>query len=180
MVVVDVVLVAADFVVVAADFMLDVAAVAAEAAVAAVAAAAWAFSLAAVALVGAAVVSEAAAHRGASAAFADLRRALLGRRFGLTIPGERKLPPSSNAIHTKPPKRSIPNTEDRHYRLKIKEGVPVAGAAIVGDRVRNTRSALDLLAPCSSHSRWRHSERGHAISDQFMLAIVQHAYDAQA
>ena len=75
MVVVDVMVVmvaAADFM---ADFMVapsDVAAVAAEAAVAAVAAA---FLSAAVV----AVVSEAAACRGASAAFADSRRALLGK-----------------------------------------------------------------------------------------------------
>ena len=74
MVVVDVMVV----MVAAADFMADsmvapsdVAAVAAEAAVAAVAAA---FLSAAVV----AVVSEAAAYRGASAAFADSRRALLG------------------------------------------------------------------------------------------------------
>jgi len=72
MVVVDVV-VAGDFM---ADFMVapsDVAAVAAEAAVAAVAAP---FLSAAVV----AVVSEAAAYRGASAVFADPRRALLGHR----------------------------------------------------------------------------------------------------
>ena len=75
MVVVDVMVVmvaAADFM---ADVMVapsDVAAVAAEAAVAAVAAA---FLSAAVV----AVVSEAAACRGASAAFADSRRALLGK-----------------------------------------------------------------------------------------------------
>ena len=75
MVVVDVMVV----MVAAADFMADsmvapsdVAAVAAEAAVAAVAAAAF-LSAAVVA-----VVSEAAAYRGASAAFADSRRALLG------------------------------------------------------------------------------------------------------
>ena len=63
---------AVDVVVVAVA--VDVAAVAAEAAVAAVAAAA----------VGAAAVTEAAAYRGASAVFADPRRALLGidkRRF---------------------------------------------------------------------------------------------------
>ena len=76
MVVVDVMVVmvaAADFM---ADFMVapsDVAAVAAEAAVAAVAAVAF-LSAAVVA-----VVSEAAACRGASAAFADSRRALLGK-----------------------------------------------------------------------------------------------------
>ena len=72
MVVVDVV-VAADFM---ADFMVapsDVAAVAAEAAVAAVAAP---FLSAAVV----AAVSEAAAYRGASAVFADPRRASLGHR----------------------------------------------------------------------------------------------------
>ena len=72
MVVVDVV-VAADFML---DFMVapsDVAAVAAEAAVAAVAAP---FLSAAVV----AVVSEAAAYRGASAVFADPRRASLGHR----------------------------------------------------------------------------------------------------
>ena len=79
MVVVDVMVVmvaAADFM---ADFMVapsDVAAVAAEAAVAAVAAAF--LSAAVVAVV--AVVSEAAAYRGASAVFADPRRALLGHR----------------------------------------------------------------------------------------------------
>jgi hypothetical protein len=71
---VEVVVVAAvDFVVVAA---VDFAAVAAEAAVAAVAAAAGAF--------GAAAVTEVAAYRGASAVFADPRRALPGidkRRF---------------------------------------------------------------------------------------------------
>ena len=64
---------AVDVVVVAVA--VDVAAVAAEAAVAAVAVAAVA---------AAAVVSEAAAYRGASAVFADPRRALLGidkRRF---------------------------------------------------------------------------------------------------
>ena len=75
MVVVDVV-VAGDFM---ADFMVapsDVAAVAAEAAVAAVAAAF--LSAAVVAVV--AVVSEAAAYRGASAVFADRRRASLGHR----------------------------------------------------------------------------------------------------
>ena len=73
MVVVDVV-VAADFML---DFMVapsDVAAVAAEAAVAAVAAAAF-LSAAVVA-----VVSEAAAYRGASAVFADPRRAFAGGR----------------------------------------------------------------------------------------------------
>ena len=76
MVVVDVMVVmvaAADFM---ADFMVapsDVAAVAAEAAVAAVAAP---FLSAAVV----AAVSEAAAYRGASAVFADPRRALLGHR----------------------------------------------------------------------------------------------------
>ena len=76
MVVVDVMVVmvaAADFM---ADFMVapsDVAAVAAEAAVAAVAAP---FLSAAVV----AVVSEAAAYRGASAVFADPRRASLGHR----------------------------------------------------------------------------------------------------
>ena len=76
MVVVDVMVAAADFM---ADFMVapsDVAAVAAEAAVAAVAAAF--LSAAVVAVV--AVVSEAAAYRGASAVFADPRRALLGHR----------------------------------------------------------------------------------------------------
>ena len=78
MVVVDVMVVmvaAADFM---ADVMVapsDVVAVAAEAAVAAVAAAF--LSAAVVAVV--AVVSEAAAYRGASAAFADSRRALLGK-----------------------------------------------------------------------------------------------------
>ena len=73
MVVVDVMVAAADFM---ADFMVapsDVAAVAAEAAVAAVAAA---FLSAAVV----AVVSEAAAYRGASAVFANPRRASLGHR----------------------------------------------------------------------------------------------------
>ena len=73
MVVVDVMVAAADFM---ADFMVapsDVAAAAAEAAVAAVAAP---FLSAAVV----AVVSEAAAYRGASAVFADPRRALLGHR----------------------------------------------------------------------------------------------------
>ena len=76
MVVVDVMVAAADFM---ADFMVapsDVAAVAAEAAVAAVAAAF--LSAAVVAVV--AVVSEAAAYRGASAVFADRRRASLGHR----------------------------------------------------------------------------------------------------
>jgi len=62
-----VVVVAVDFVVVAVDF----AAVAAEAAVAVVAAAAGAFF-------GAAAATEAAAYRGASAVFADPRRALRG------------------------------------------------------------------------------------------------------
>ena len=73
MVVVDVMVV----MVAAADFMVapsDVAAVAAEAAVAAVAAAAF-LSAAVVA-----VVSEAAVYRGASAVFANPRRALLGHR----------------------------------------------------------------------------------------------------
>jgi hypothetical protein len=68
-----VVVVAVDFVVVAVDF----AAAAAEAAVAVVAAAAGAFF-------GAAAATEAAAYRGASAVFADPRRALRGfdkRRF---------------------------------------------------------------------------------------------------
>ena len=77
------VMVAADFVVAAADFMPSGAAAAAEAAVAeaavaeaAVAAVAAPFLSAAVV----AVVSEAAAYRGASAVFADPRRALLGHR----------------------------------------------------------------------------------------------------
>ena len=78
MVVVDVMVAAADFM---ADFMVapsDVAAAAAEAAVAeaAVAAVAAAFLSAAVV----AAVSEAAAYRGASAVFADRRRASLGHR----------------------------------------------------------------------------------------------------
>jgi hypothetical protein len=74
-----VVAVAVDFVVVAVA--VDVASVAAEAAVAAVAAASAFF--------GAAAVTEAAAHRGASAVFADPRRALLGidkRRFFARAP----------------------------------------------------------------------------------------------
>jgi hypothetical protein len=179
MVVVDVVLVAADFVVVAVDFMLDVAAVAAEAVVAAVAAAAWAFSLAAVPLVGA-VVSEAAARRGASAAFADSRRGLLGKALRPNNSRQAELLPSSNAIHTKPLRRSIRNTEYRHYRLKIREGFPVVGAAIVGDRVRNTRSALDLLAPCSLVRDRGTASEATLISDQFMLALVQHAHDSHA
>ena len=77
------VMVAADFVVAAADFMPSGAAAAAEAAVAeaavaeaAVAAVAAVFLSAAVV----AVVSEAAAYRGASAVFADRRRASLGHR----------------------------------------------------------------------------------------------------
>src|SRR6516165_10293435 len=140
----------------------DVAAVAAEAAVAAVAAA---FLSAAVV----AVVSEAAAYRGASAAFADSRRALLGKALAGIMPVCQSCPvrPDIGAHACRRPRQVLLRTSAKRPPRRARQAQPRQcggfGAAHLdaGEYVRRPHPGRACLHPlyrpldsCSRAAGW--------------------------